>query len=108
MVLDLPPLRTEMTNNVHPPIQQLSDKLRGGFLRVGYPASIGFIFDKEMDGMGFREEKDTMGTVRVPENAYYGAQTRRAVEKLSHQRVDLPAGIHPCPGPDQKMCCPGE
>ena len=32
--------------------------------------------------MTYREEKDTMGTVRVPENAYYGAQTARAVENF--------------------------
>ena len=32
---------------------------------------------------GYREEKDTMGAVRVPENAYYGAQTQRAVENFA-------------------------
>jgi len=31
-------------------------------------------------GTKYREEKDTMGTVQVPENAYYGAQTQRAAE----------------------------
>ena len=31
---------------------------------------------------GFRIESDTMGEVRVPENAYYGAQTQRAVENF--------------------------
>ena len=31
----------------------------------------------------FREEKDTMGIVRVPENAHYGAQTQRAVENIA-------------------------
>ncbi|MFH5885129.1 class II fumarate hydratase [Halalkalibaculum sp. DA3122] len=30
----------------------------------------------------FRIEKDSMGEVRVPENAYYGAQTQRAVENF--------------------------
>jgi len=30
----------------------------------------------------FRDEKDTMGVVRVPESAYYGAQTQRAVENF--------------------------
>ena len=29
---------------------------------------------------GFREEKDSMGVVRVPSEAYYGAQTSRAAE----------------------------
>ncbi len=42
--------------------------------------------------MGFREEHDTMGTVRVPEDAYYGAQTQRAVENfpISGQRLPGP------------------
>lgn len=30
----------------------------------------------------FREEKDSLGTVRVPEDAYWGAQTQRAVENF--------------------------
>ncbi|MEW6115062.1 MAG: class II fumarate hydratase, partial [Thermodesulfobacteriota bacterium] len=33
--------------------------------------------------MKYREEVDTMGTVMVPEDAYYGAQTQRAVENFS-------------------------
>jgi fumarate hydratase class II len=33
--------------------------------------------------MGHREEQDTMGTILVPEDAYYGAQTQRAVENFS-------------------------
>jgi fumarate hydratase class II len=33
--------------------------------------------------MGFREEQDSMGSVQVPEDAYYGAQTQRAVENFS-------------------------
>lgn len=28
----------------------------------------------------FREEKDSMGTVLLPENAYFGASTQRAVD----------------------------
>ncbi|MBI4965176.1 MAG: class II fumarate hydratase [Desulfomonile tiedjei] len=32
--------------------------------------------------MKFREEQDSMGTVRVPADAYYGAQTQRAVENF--------------------------
>jgi len=30
----------------------------------------------------FRVEKDSMGEVRVPENAYYGAQTQRAFDNF--------------------------
>lgn len=40
--------------------------------------------------MGFREETDTMGTVRVPENAYYGAQTQRALENFPISGLTFP------------------
>ena len=30
----------------------------------------------------YRIEKDSMGSVRVPKGAYYGAQTQRAVENF--------------------------
>ena len=30
----------------------------------------------------FRTEKDSLGTVQVPANVYYGAQTQRAVENF--------------------------
>ena len=41
--------------------------------------------------MDFREEKDTMGTVRIPADAYYGPQTQRAVENfpIGPQRFPL-------------------
>ncbi|NOT35770.1 MAG: class II fumarate hydratase [Saprospiraceae bacterium] len=32
--------------------------------------------------MSFRIEKDTMGSVNVPENAYWGAQTQRSIENF--------------------------
>lgn len=32
--------------------------------------------------MNYRIEKDTMGEVRVPENAYYGAQTQRSIDNF--------------------------
>ena len=32
--------------------------------------------------MECRIEKDTMGTVRVPADAYYGAQTQRSIENF--------------------------
>jgi len=32
--------------------------------------------------MKFREEQDSMGTVNVPENAYYGSQTQRALDNF--------------------------
>ena len=40
--------------------------------------------------MNLREEKDTMGTVQVPENAYFGAQTQRAVENFPISGLKLP------------------
>jgi fumarate hydratase class II len=40
--------------------------------------------------MNYREEKDTMGTIRVPENAYYGAQTQRAVQNFPISDLRLP------------------
>jgi aspartate ammonia-lyase len=41
--------------------------------------------------MGFRIEKDTLGAVEVPDNAYYGAQTARAI-------VNFPiSGLKPHP-----------
>jgi fumarate hydratase class II len=40
--------------------------------------------------MKFREEKDTMGTVRVPEDAYYGPQTQRAIENFPISGLTLP------------------
>ena len=40
--------------------------------------------------MGFREEKDTMGIVLVPESAYYGAQTARAAENFPISSMRLP------------------
>lgn len=40
-----------------------------------------------------REEKDTMGTVMVPEEAYYGAQTQRAVENFSISGLLFPSSF---------------
>ena len=38
----------------------------------------------------FRSEKDSMGEVRVPAAAYYGAQTQRAVENFPISGRRLP------------------
>ena len=40
--------------------------------------------------MEYRIEKDTMGEVKVPQNAYYGAQTQRAVENFQVSSLRLP------------------
>ena len=45
--------------------------------------------------MTWREEIDTMGVVRVPEDAYFGAQTQRAVENFAIGDLKMPlAFIH--------------
>ncbi len=41
--------------------------------------------------MKYREEQDTMGTVRVPEVAYYGAQTQRAKDNFSISDLRFPS-----------------
>ncbi|MGD8991543.1 MAG: class II fumarate hydratase [Desulfobacterales bacterium] len=43
--------------------------------------------------MKYREEKDTMGTVRVPQNAYYGPQTQRAVENFPIGHLTIPTSF---------------
>ncbi len=43
--------------------------------------------------MKYRKEKDTMGTVRVPETAYYGPQTQRAVDNFPIGDLKLPASF---------------
>ncbi|MBA3313798.1 MAG: class II fumarate hydratase [Planctomycetota bacterium] len=41
----------------------------------------------------FRAERDSMGEVRVPANAYYGAQTQRAVENFPISGWPLPSEL---------------
>ena len=43
--------------------------------------------------MKMREEADAMGTVLVPEDAYYGAGTQRAVENFPLSGITLPLSI---------------
>ncbi len=43
--------------------------------------------------MKSREEKDSMGTVLVPEEAYYGAQTQRAVENFDISGLRFPSSF---------------
>ncbi|MGD2185058.1 MAG: class II fumarate hydratase [Desulfobacterales bacterium] len=43
--------------------------------------------------MKYRKEKDTMGTVLVPETAYYGPQTQRAVDNFPMGDLKLPASF---------------
>ena len=41
--------------------------------------------------MKYREEKDSMGTVNVPADAYYGSQTQRAADNFPISGMTLPA-----------------
>jgi aspartate ammonia-lyase len=43
--------------------------------------------------MGFRIERDTLGEVRVPDDAYFGAQTQRAVENFSISGLRAPDAL---------------
>ena len=43
--------------------------------------------------MEFREEQDSMGTVRVPAAAYYGAQTQRALENFTISGTVFPSSF---------------
>lgn len=38
--------------------------------------------DKQCASGGFREEKDTMGTLKVPAHRYWGAQTQRSIQNF--------------------------
>jgi fumarate hydratase class II len=57
-----------------------------------------------MAGENFRIERDSMGEVKVPSEAYYGAQTQRAVEKLPSERHRFSAPIHPRACHGQARC----
>jgi fumarate hydratase, class II len=46
--------------------------------------------DRVLHRMTYREEKDTMGTVMVPESAYYGPQTQRAVDNFPISGLGFP------------------
>ena len=46
----------------------------------------------------FRTEHDSMGEVRLPAQAYYGAQTQRAVENFPISGRPLPRRADPRPG----------
>ncbi len=46
--------------------------------------------------MKYREEKDSMGTVRVPAQAYYGSQTQRAVDNFPISGLRFPAVFIHC------------
>jgi len=43
--------------------------------------------------MGFREEQDTMGAVRIPEKAYYGPQRQRAVDNFPIGQIRFPLTV---------------
>ena len=53
-------------------IQSFSNKMHKGDWRLNMAVS----------NKGYRIEKDSMGSVKVPKEAYYGAQTQRAIENF--------------------------
>ena len=55
--------------------------------RLTYP------FIREFTMNDFRIERDSMGEVRLPAKAYYGAQTQRAVENFPISGRGLPAEL---------------
>jgi fumarate hydratase class II len=48
---------------------------------------------KRKNTMGTRIERDSMGEMRVPDTAYYGAQTQRAVENFPISGQPIPTGM---------------
>ena len=36
-----------------------------------------------------RQEQDTMGVIKVPDDAYYGAQTQRAIENFPISNIPI-------------------
>ena len=43
--------------------------------------------------MAYRDERDSMGVLKVPEQAYYGAQTQRAVENFPISGMTMPTPL---------------
>ncbi len=54
--------------------------------------------------MTFREESDSMGKVRVPEAAYYGPSTQRAVDNFRISGLCLPVSMIHALGLIKKCC----
>ena len=44
-------------------------------------------------GTQYREESDSMGTINVPENAYWGAQTQRSLHHFAIGHDRMPAAL---------------
>jgi fumarate hydratase class II len=47
----------------------------------------------DYENMKYRKEKDTMGTVMVPQSAYYGPQTQRAVDNFPIGDLTIPVSF---------------
>ncbi len=64
------------------------------FASERYHAASEFHTPKTLDPMTeFRTERDSMGEVHVPADAYYGAQTQRAVENFPISSWELPPAM---------------
>ncbi len=49
----------------------------------------------------YRFEEDSMGSIQVPKEAYYGAQTQRAIENFPISGWRFGRETDPCPGSHQ-------
>ncbi|MEO0579400.1 MAG: aspartate ammonia-lyase, partial [Pseudomonadota bacterium] len=49
--------------------------------------------DPDANSIAYREERDTLGIVRVPEWALWGAQTQRAVDNFGLSGSPMPAAF---------------
>ena len=47
------------------------------------------------EGKEIRVERDSMGELRVPVDAYYGAQTMRGRPQFPDQQPQVPTLVHP-------------
>ena len=57
-----------------------------------------------IDATGEREEFDSMGTVRVPADRYWGAQTQRSLHHFSIGRDKMPLEVYRAYGVVKKAC----
>jgi len=61
---------------------EVSDRQRKFLLAGGGLNFVRSLINSKEESMKYREEQDTMGTVRVPKAAYYGAETQRAKDNF--------------------------
>src|SRR2546428_12384393 len=92
----------------------LSTRKKGGFVKkkprnkpAGKPFQGKVIYlsrqsSQKAAGGATRLERDTMGELAVPADAYYGVQTARAIENFPISSLRLPPGLIPGAGAGQR------